>query len=84
MEQNKPLIHDRLKELVDEMIGLGIRYVDAKDEFEKIFISGILNLNGFNRAEAAEKLGLHRNTLIYKIKQYKINCNKKGEHNPLE
>jgi DNA-binding NtrC family response regulator len=77
MDHNKPLIHDRLKELVDEMIGLGIRYVDAKDEFEKIFITGILNLNGFNRAEAAEKLGLHRNTLIYKIKQHKIDSEKK-------
>jgi DNA-binding NtrC family response regulator len=77
MEHNKPLIHDRLKELVDEMIGLGIRYVDAKDEFEKIFITGILNLNGFNRTEAAEKLGLHRNTLIYKIKQHKIDSEKK-------
>jgi len=79
MDHNKPLIHDRLKELVDEMIGLGIRYVDAKDEFEKIFIAGILNLNGFNRAEAAEKLGLHRNTLIYKIKHYKIDPEKKQE-----
>jgi DNA-binding NtrC family response regulator len=79
MDHNKPLIHDRLKELVDEMIGLGIRYVDAKDEFEKIFITGILNMNGFNRVEAAEKLGLHRNTLIYKIRHYKIDSGKKQE-----
>jgi DNA-binding NtrC family response regulator len=76
MDKNKPLIHDRLKDIVDEMIALGIRYVDAKDEFEKIFITGILNLNGSNRSEAAEKLGLHRNTLNYKIKQHKIETRK--------
>lgn len=76
MDQNKPLLHDRLKEIVDEMISLGIRYVDAKDEFEKIFITGILNQNGANRSEAADKLGLHRNTLNYKIKQHKIKTNK--------
>jgi DNA-binding NtrC family response regulator len=78
MDHNKPLIHDRLKELVDEMIGLGIRYVDAKDEFEKIFITGVLSSNGFNRSEASEKLGIHRNTLIYKIRRHKIEATKKN------
>ena len=76
MDQNKPLIHDRLREIVEEMINLGIRYVDAREEFEKIFISGILNANGSNRSEAADKLGLHRNTLNYKIKQHKIETRK--------
>jgi len=72
MDLSKPSINDRLKELVKEMIDLDIKYVDARDEFEKIFISEILNGNGFNRSEAARKLGIHRNTLNYKLKEHKI------------
>ncbi|MBN2134091.1 MAG: helix-turn-helix domain-containing protein [Acidobacteria bacterium] len=72
MDALKPSINDRMNDLIQEMIELNIRYVDASKEFEKLFISAILNKNGFNRSEAAQKLGIHRNTLTYKIKELKI------------
>jgi DNA-binding NtrC family response regulator len=72
MDLKKPSINDRLRELIREMIDLDIRYVDARDEFEKIFITETLNSNGFNRSEASKRLGIHRNTLNYKLKEHKI------------
>ena len=72
MVSSKLSINDRLKTLIDEMVELNIRYTDAQREFEKLYISAVLNTNGFNRSEAARKLGIHRNTLTYKLKDLKI------------
>ncbi|MCL4872647.1 sigma-54 dependent transcriptional regulator [bacterium] len=43
-------------------------YVDALRSFEKEFICKILNETGWNRTEAAKKMGIHRNTLTGKMK----------------
>jgi transcriptional regulator with PAS, ATPase and Fis domain len=72
MSASKKTINDRMSELIKEMISLDIKYVDASEEFEKLFIREVLNCNGYNRSDAAKKLGMHRNTLTYKIKKFKL------------
>ena len=72
MESNKQSINARMRDLIKEMIQFDIKYVDARDEFEKLFITEVLGNNGFNHSEAAKKLGLHRNTLNNKLRAYKL------------
>jgi DNA-binding NtrC family response regulator len=42
---------------------------EAVTSFEKEFIGQMLEQNAFNRTRAAQKLGIHRNTLIAKIQE---------------
>lgn len=39
----------------------------AREEFERQFILGILEKTNWNQSEAARLLGVHRNTLLYKM-----------------
>ena len=61
-----------LDQLVAEMVDKGIRYEDAQKEFEKRFISRVVQQNSGNLSRAADTLGVHRNTLTRKIKELKI------------
>jgi DNA-binding NtrC family response regulator len=65
-------VRDQLERLVQEMLDKGIRYDDARREFEKMFIARALQRSGGNLGDAAELLGLHRNTIARKITEYRI------------
>ncbi len=54
------------------MLDRGVRYDDARREFEKVFITRALERSGGGVGEAAELLGLHRNTVTRKMAEYKI------------
>ena len=58
--------------LVSEMLDKGVQYEDARREFEKLFISRALQRSKGNLGDAAEMLGLHRNTIARKISEYRI------------
>ena len=58
--------------LVSEMLDKGVQYEDARREFEKLFISRALQRSKGNVGDAAEMLGLHRNTSARKISEYRI------------
>lgn len=58
--------------LVSEMLDKGVQYEDARREFEKLFISRALQRSKGNVGDAAEMLGLHRNTIARKISEYRI------------
>ena len=58
--------------LVSEMLDKGVQYEDARREFEKLFISRALQGSKGNVGDAAEMLGLHRNTIARKISEYRI------------
>ena len=62
----------QLESLVSEMIDKGIRFADARREFEKKFISQVLEQHRGNLSRAAQDLRIHRNTLGKKIAEYKI------------
>jgi Fis family transcriptional regulator, factor for inversion stimulation protein len=65
-------VKQQLESLVSEMIDKGIRFADARREFEKKFISQVLQAHRGNLSRAAHDLRIHRNTLGKKIAEYKI------------
>ena len=62
----------QLEALIVEMVDKGIRFSDAKREFEKKFITRVVQQHRGNLSRAAKDLHIHRNTLGKKIEEYKI------------
>ena len=65
-------MHKLLDQLVTEMVTRGVHYEDACQEFERRFISKVMDGSEGNLTRAAETLGVHRNTLTRKMKELKI------------
>ena len=65
-------MREQLDSLVQQMLERGVRYEDARREFEKVFITRALQRSKGSVGEAAELLGIHRNTVARKITEYKI------------
>jgi len=65
-------VKQQLDTLVSEMIDRGILFSDARREFEKRFITRVLQSHRGNLSRAAKDLQIHRNTLGKKIEEYKI------------
>ena len=61
-----------LEALVIEMVDKGIRFSEAKREFEKRFITRVVQQHRGNLSRAARDLRIHRNTLGKKIQDYKL------------
>jgi DNA-binding NtrC family response regulator len=71
-------VRELLERLVGEMVDKGIRYDDAQREFEKRFITRVLQAHDGNLGRAAKTLGVHRNTLTRKIQDLKIRSRSSG------
>ena len=65
-------MRDELNRLVDEMVARGILYDDARQEFERQFISRALAQADGKVGRAAKMIGLHRNTLSRKVSEYRL------------
>ena len=65
-------LHRLLDQLVDEMVARGVHYEDARREFDKKFLTSVIDKSDGNLCKAADTLGVHRNTLARKIKELKI------------
>ena len=65
-------MRDQLDSLVQQMLERGVRYDDARREFEKVFITRALQRSNGCVGDAAELLGIHRNTVTRKMSEYKI------------
>jgi DNA-binding NtrC family response regulator len=65
-------VRDQLERLVQEMLEKGVLYDDARREFEKMFIARALLRSKGCVGDAAELLGLHRNTVARKMAEYRI------------
>ena len=65
-------MREQLERLVQELLDKGVLYDDARREFEKMFIARALARSQGNVGDAADLLGLHRNTIARKITQYRI------------
>jgi len=65
-------VRDQLNRLVDEMVAKGILYEDARQEFERRFISRALARSEGKVGRAARMIGLHRNTLSRKVTEYRL------------
>ena len=62
----------QLDALIVEMVDKGIRFSDAKKEFEKRFIARVVQRHRGNLSRAAQDLRIHRNTLGRKVDEYKL------------
>ena len=71
-------MHKLLDQLVDEMVARGVHYDDAQREFEKRFVTQVINKCDGNLCKAADMLGVHRNTLARKITTLKIKARPSG------
>jgi DNA-binding NtrC family response regulator len=65
-------VRDQLDSLVQLMLERGVRYEDARREFEKVFITRALQRSNGCVGDAAELLGIHRNTVARKMSEYRI------------
>ena len=66
------MIRDQLEKLVAELLDKGVLYDDARREFEKLYIARALQRTEGNLGDAADMLGVHRNTIARKISEYRI------------
>lgn len=65
-------MREQLDSLVQQMLERGVRFDDARREFEKVFITRALQRSEGCVGDAAELLGIHRNTVARKMSEYKI------------
>ncbi|HEY2432999.1 MAG TPA: helix-turn-helix domain-containing protein [Vicinamibacterales bacterium] len=65
-------MRDSLERLVSEMLDKGLHYEDVRREFEKLSITRALQRTKGSLGEAAELLGVHRNTIARKVAEYRI------------
>lgn len=65
-------MRDQLDKLVQEMLDKGVLYEDARRELEKMFIARALQRSKGSVGDAADLLGMHRNTVARKMVEYRI------------
>jgi Fis family transcriptional regulator len=65
-------VKQQLDALIVEMVDKGIRFSEAKREFEKRFIARVVQRHRGNLSRAARDLKIHRNTLGKKVAEYKL------------
>jgi Fis family transcriptional regulator len=63
---------EQLESVVLQMHKAGVAYFDAVREFRRAFILTVLRDQRGNQCKAAERLGIHRNTLRRTIRELEI------------
>jgi DNA-binding NtrC family response regulator len=65
-------VKEQLDKLVLQMYRSGVGYSEAVCEFQRIFILTVLRDQRANQLRAAQKLGMHRNTLRRVIRKLEL------------
>ena len=65
-------LKDLLERLVAEMVRGGLTLEEGRRAFEKRFIEQVLDGANGHLSHAADRLGLHRNSLSRKMVEYKV------------
>ena len=60
---------------LEAMMAESIILKDAREDFERQFITAVLEKTRWNQSEAAKRLGIHRNTLLLKTGQLGVKKN---------
>lgn len=68
----KPTVKEILEGIIDEMLGTGILWPEVNAQFEKLYIIKALVKADGSVKGAAELMGVHRNTVSKKIREYDI------------
>ena len=69
---SSPPLRDLLDRLVTAMIDGRITFDEGRRAFETRFIQHVLDGTDGRLGDAADRLGIHRNTLTRKIAEYRI------------
>lgn len=64
------MMHNRLENLIDEMLEGQILLDEAMAEFEKLYIKKALARNKQHLSNTAAAIGIHRNTLSKRVATY--------------
>jgi DNA-binding NtrC family response regulator len=64
------MMHNRLENLIEEMLEGQILLDEAISEFEKLYIKKALDRNRQHISKTAAALGIHRNTLSKRVATY--------------
>ena len=64
------MMHNRLENLIDEMLEGQILLDEAMAEFEKLYIKKALARNKQHLSNTATAIGIHRNTLSKRVATY--------------
>ena len=64
------MIHNRLENLIDEMLEGQILLDEAMAEFEKLYIKKALARHKQHLSKTASAIGIHRNTLSKRVATY--------------
>lgn len=75
MAVNRQNFNGRLHQIVDELVSQGLTLEQARQEFERQFITASLRSNDWNYCRSARSLGVHRNTLRNKVSHLGIGGN---------
>jgi transcriptional regulator with PAS, ATPase and Fis domain len=65
-------IHQKLEQVIGEMVDKEIRLNDGLKEFQKIYIELTGKKYRGNKTKMAKALGIHRNTLLCRAKALKV------------
>jgi len=63
-------MHNRLENLIDEMLEGQILLDEAMAEFEKLYIKKALSRHKQHLSKTAAAIGIHRNTLSKRVASY--------------
>jgi DNA-binding NtrC family response regulator len=66
------VLKQKLDSLIEEMINKGIRFPEARREFEKRFVAQVLERENGNLSRTAKVLRIHRNTLSKKLQEHRL------------
>jgi len=67
-------IRGTLEEIIEQVMDAGLFWPEVSAEIERIFIlKALTRSNGFIN-KAAHLMGVHRNTLSARIREYNIDC----------
>ena len=74
----------QLERLVLRMHRTGILYSEALEEFKKQFILAVLHEVEWNQSKAAQKLEMHRNTLVRTLRELDVDISalRRSERRP--
>lgn len=64
------MLRTQLLALVRDLVERGVHYDDAVAEFERAYFAEALGRRNGRIAEAAEAIGVHRNTFSRKVAEY--------------
>ena len=66
---------EELEQVVLQMHRSGLRYSEAVREFHRSFLATALREENANQVRAAQRLGIHRNTLRLQLRDLELDIN---------